>query len=155
MASAIHEVFHMLSIIIFKGRIYDVYIDATGLVIYAENIPFPKSIICTLAGPAGSLLLILLSEYIPILSVCGAIQGLFNLLPIYPLDGGRALYLILSEIHIRNEDTVLSWIQNTFIFIFFLGMLFLSQSVLISCFVSLLLFHKRKSACKDSVMAVQ
>ena len=43
------------------------------------------------AGPVGSLSLLSLSGIFPRLALCGLVQGLFNLLPIYPLDGGRIL----------------------------------------------------------------
>ena len=46
---------------------------------------------CILAGPCGSLLLMCFAVWFPRTAVCGFIHGLYNLIPVYPLDGGRAL----------------------------------------------------------------
>ena len=53
-------------------------------------------LLCALAGPFGSLLLALLLRHVPELAICGLIQGVYNLLPLYPLDGGRALRCLFS-----------------------------------------------------------
>ena len=49
-----------------------------------------KELICALAGPAGGLILLIFARWIPRIAICAAVQALYNLLPVYPLDGGRA-----------------------------------------------------------------
>ena len=53
---------------------------------------YGKELFCALAGPLGSLSLILVGRLFPRIALCGAFHGLYNLLPLYPLDGGRALH---------------------------------------------------------------
>ena len=50
-----------------------------------------RELLAAAAGPVGSLSLMLMGRLFPRLALCGLVQGLFNLLPIYPLDGGRIL----------------------------------------------------------------
>ena len=53
--------------------------------------------ISALAGPAGSLLLGLIMPLFPGVAIIGMVQGIINLLPIYPRDGGRALRVFLGD----------------------------------------------------------
>ena len=48
-------------------------------------------LLCAAAGPIGSISMLLTIRKFPILGLLGLAQGIFNLLPIYPLDGGRIL----------------------------------------------------------------
>ena len=61
-----------------------------------------RELICILAGPAASLLLLCLARIFPRVAICGLIQGCYNLLPIAPLDGGRALHCLLSLLEKRQ-----------------------------------------------------
>ena len=56
-----------------------------------------QEVSCPSAGPLVSLTLCLLSRWMPILGLCALVQGLFNLLPVYPMDGGRILQAIAGE----------------------------------------------------------
>lgn len=63
---------------------------------FSARLPLPpmsrgREMICALAGPVGGLCLLLLGGWMPRLALCAAMQSIYNLLPIYPLDGGRAL----------------------------------------------------------------
>ena len=95
LAAAFHELCHILAVILCGGRVQSLKIGGRGAVISAGRMSTAKNIYCILSGPMGSLLLLLFAPWIPRIAICGLFQGLFNLLPIYPLDGGRALRCIL------------------------------------------------------------
>lgn len=63
-----------------------------------ETLPMStgRELIAVLAGPAASLLLLSLVRVFPRVAICGLIQGIYNLLPIYPLDGGKALRCLMA-----------------------------------------------------------
>ncbi len=94
-AAAFHELCHILAIRALGGRVLGLRIGLTGAVIDAELPVGWREPVCALSGPAGSFLLLMLCRVAPKLALCGLVQGAFNLLPIYPMDGGRALAFLL------------------------------------------------------------
>lgn len=97
LAALIHEFCHGAAVLIVGGRIRRVWLGPFGAVMDTEEISGLREAVCALAGPVGSLLLAGWIHNFPILGLCGLIQGCFNLLPVYPLDGGRVLQRLLEH----------------------------------------------------------
>ena len=97
-AACIHEFWHVLAIRLMDGRILEIRVGATGAVIETEPLSNTKEMLASLAGPAGSLSLLLFARWFPCTAFCALVHALYNLLPLYPLDGGRALECLLSKL---------------------------------------------------------
>ena len=93
-AALFHELCHGLAVKLTGGNILAMTLGAGGMEMAVSEMSPGRELVCALAGPAGSLLLACLP--LPKLALCGLIQGLFNLLPLMPMDGGRALGILLE-----------------------------------------------------------
>lgn len=111
-AALIHECFHILAVYLCDGRIYNLKVGIHGAVMETSVMPFWQQLFCVLAGPAGSLLLAQTGEYMPRLALCGFLQGLYNLMPLYPLDGGRMLRCLMEAmLSPESADNVCKWVE--------------------------------------------
>lgn len=90
-AAVWHELFHVATVYLCGGSISGLTIDGNGAVMDAHPMSKGRELICSLAGPLGGFLLLLFVRWIPRTAICAVFHSLYNILPIYPLDGGRAL----------------------------------------------------------------
>lgn len=95
-AAAVHELFHAAAVFLCGGNLYSIHIGIQGAQIVCSTMSRPKSLICILAGPMGSFLLLSLCYWFPRTAICGFFHGVYNLLPFGTLDGARALHCLLD-----------------------------------------------------------
>lgn len=108
LAAAMHEGGHLAALAAFHVPVEGVRLGAMGAVIFApgaNRLSYGRELLVTLAGPMVNLisapLLAALSarlgwEWGYLFAGAHTVLGVYNLLPIPPLDGGRALYLLLA-----------------------------------------------------------
>lgn len=101
LACALHELGHWLAICLLGGKVARLRLTAVGAELALDGsrpLSYGRECAAALAGPAASLLTAELAAWSRLYLLAGLSlgQGLFNLLPVLPLDGGRALGLLLS-----------------------------------------------------------
>lgn len=110
-AALVHEFSHILAVMLLGGKILKIRVSVTGCQI--ETLPMGelKRAVCILAGPVGSFLLLLFRRKLPQIAAFGFFQGVYNCLPVMPLDGGRLLGGLLSRICPDRTEQVMLWIR--------------------------------------------
>ena len=98
LAALVHEAGHLVAIGILSGSWQHIRLSNGGVRISLPEINGTKEMICALSGPMAGLFLLVLWELFPKMAICGLFQSFYNLLPIYPLDGGRALQCLLTMV---------------------------------------------------------
>ena len=98
LAALIHELGHLLALKIAGGRVLSIRLRSFGARIEAAPMSPGRTALCALAGPAAGALTIFAYKTFPELALAGLVQTVFNLIPVYPLDGGRALRNICCKI---------------------------------------------------------
>lgn len=96
----IHELSHaLIGILLGYELVKIMFYPLGGITIfnYPINIPLKKELFIILAGPLGQVIAyIILRNYFPFINVYHYTLLIFNLLPLYPLDGGKILNIICS-----------------------------------------------------------
>lgn len=103
LATAVHELGHMAVIALSGGRIRALRLKLTGARLETSPLSYGQEVCSALAGPVSSLFLLLFGAVCPPLAFWGLAQGLYNLLPVYPLDGGRVMLAGLSLLLPRDR----------------------------------------------------
>lgn len=161
-AVVVHELSHFLMLRLLGVTIYSISFDVGGAEIETEHMMNYRELLCALAGPLGGCLLALFIRMYPELAVCGILQSLYNMLPIYPLDGGRILRCLLSMVmHNSVSENTIKYIERlvfTMLFSIALYSTFVLKLGVIPIMFVFALFLKNKSVkfpCKQAKLIVQ
>lgn len=112
-AAVIHELCHIAAVWLLDGTVAGVWVDVGAARIEARLPNRKRELAAALAGPAGSLMLLAVCHVAPKVAICAFLQGMYNLLPIYPLDGGRALRCLLEQVSPARVEDIFPVVENT------------------------------------------
>ena len=96
-AGAVHELGHYAALRLCGVNVSDLRIGLDGTRMSVGQMGRWQELFCALAGPLAGMGLVLLARWMPRTAVCACIQSAYNLLPVYPLDGGRAVRCICAS----------------------------------------------------------
>ena len=122
-SSILHEIGHLAALTIIKATPKEISFGPSGIKLFESrqgDISYTKDIFVAISGPivnfaAFAVLYILSIKYknslqpisamIPLAALVNLVIGIFNLLPIAPLDGGRVVYSLLCSLASQETAT--------------------------------------------------
>lgn len=119
LACTIHELGHWLMLLLMGGKVQALRLTIVGAEMKLDtrnSLSYGREVVAAMSGPAFNLL----TAWICIL--CGwylfagmnLCFGFLNLVPIFPLDGGRALSFALAAADLPASDTIIRVISIVF-----------------------------------------
>lgn len=130
-----HEAWHIIALRIVGAKIKKLSATGIGINLSTTALGYKDELFVTIAGPIASLImffcflpLFFKNEYTMFCAFSNLIIFIINILPVYPLDGGRALYLFFSMKLLPNTAAI---ITKCISLIFLLPLFVLSVIILI------------------------
>lgn len=146
-AAAFHELCHYALVKMVGGRVYGLRLGVGGAQLEVAPMAPVSEMLVAAAGPIGSALLVLTARYAPRLAVCALVHCVFNLLPLFPSDGGRILRGALTRfLPAGIGERIFSASQKILVWALLLvcAVVALRVGILPVCFAILLIWRQRK-----------
>jgi stage IV sporulation protein FB len=116
LAVMVHELGHLTALKIFKIRIHSICFGVFGARIITAAMSPVAEALCALAGPMAGLCMLRFAHVFPRAAVLGLVLSMYNLIPVYPLDGGRGIHSFLRIfLQQGRADVVTSWLSRIII----------------------------------------
>lgn len=108
-AALTHELGHLAALWMVGGRLRRLRLGFCDLCMDISPLPPLRELLTILAGPLANLLCTCaLGRMVPNFAVLSLLLAAYNLLPLRPLDGGRALYCLMGE----RGSALTNWMEN-------------------------------------------
>lgn len=121
----VHELFHYIALKICGIQVFAIKIGLWGTKMETESLSNGEEIFCAIAGPIGGFCLLVFVRIFPLLAVLGCLHSIYNLIPIFPLDGGRVIHCIISR-YTSKSEIIKIWYDRVVILVLLLLSIILS-----------------------------
>ena len=155
LAAMVHESCHLILLKLCGVSVHRIRIGIHGAAIETAALSPVQELLCAAAGPAGSFLCLFFMKCFPPLALCGFLQGIYNLLPIYPLDGGRMLHSAISLISPPYAERICNAVSVCTVILIMLACLILYFKTALPFFLLIGVYFLsyntlcRKTPCKE------
>lgn len=150
LAVIIHELGHLLALRLCGVTVISISVSAAGIKMETEVMTGKQELVCALAGPFGGFCVLFFAHWLPCTAICAFVHSIFNLLPLFPLDGGRALRCIMHKLFGDQAGrTICTWVGYIFIIVLLISAAVLAirfEIGILPIALVLLLFAKIKLA---------
>lgn len=151
-AIVFHEFSHWAAVRCCGGDVYRLTVGIGGANMECSNLSEGRRLIAILSGPVFGFAPVLLGRWIPRTAVCSWVLSVYNLLPMLPLDGGRALRILLNR-------RICCVIENVFLVLLTISAVYIAFSLRLGivplAVVVGLWLKNRKKPCKEDSCTIQ
>lgn len=111
LAAVWHESCHYAALSVAGIPVRGIRISMGGMVMDIPELSQRVECICALAGPVGGLLLLICYRWFPEACLCALVQSIYNMIPVYPLDGGRVFRCTVGWLCPRYSDRICTVVE--------------------------------------------